>query len=68
MEGDFANLTCPVTGACPAAHVHGGTSARVRVDRGVRRQGSHAGPPNTMKAMPIAMATRPAASAFLPVR
>jgi len=30
------NLTCPVTGACPAAYVHGSTSARVRVDRGVR--------------------------------
>jgi hypothetical protein len=30
-------LTCPVTGARRPTHAHGGTSARVRVDRGVRR-------------------------------
>ena len=32
---DWRLLTFPVTGACPAAHAHGGTSARVRVDRAV---------------------------------
>jgi hypothetical protein len=31
-------LTFPVTGACPADLVHGGASARVRVDRGVSRR------------------------------
>ena len=29
-------LTCPVTGARRPTHAHGGASARVRVDRGVR--------------------------------
>jgi hypothetical protein len=30
-------LTCPVTGARRPTYAHGGTSARVRVDREVRR-------------------------------
>jgi hypothetical protein len=34
------HLTVSVTGACPVAYAHGGVSARVRVDRVVRRRGS----------------------------
>jgi hypothetical protein len=43
-------LTFPVTGACPAADVHGGASARVRVDRGVRWHGLH-GSPSTLESL-----------------